>query len=43
MFGGSFGLYFTLFSLFLRFVPIVNQSQIKELLHRHRNPAVKRN
>lgn len=33
LYGGSFGLFFTLYFLFLRFVPVVNQSEIKQLLH----------
>lgn len=33
LFSGSFGLFFTLFLLFLRFVPVVNQSEVKALAH----------
>lgn len=36
LYGGSFGLFFTLYFLFLRFLPIVNQSEVKELLHLRR-------
>lgn len=33
LYGGSFGLFFTLYFLFIRLVPIVNQSEIKKLIH----------
>lgn len=32
LFTGSFGLFFTLFFLFLRFLPVVNQSEVKALV-----------
>lgn len=32
LYAGSFGLFFTLYFLFLRFVPVVNQSEVKQLL-----------
>lgn len=34
LFIGSLGLFFTLFFLFLRFLPVVNQSDVKELVRR---------
>jgi len=39
LFAGSFGLFFTLYFLFLRFLPVVNLSEVKALLHERRRSA----
>ncbi len=36
---GSFGLFFTLFLLFCRFLPIVAMSEVKQVMHHVDGPA----
>jgi molybdopterin-containing oxidoreductase family membrane subunit len=38
---GSFGLFFTLFLLFCRFLPIVAMSEVKQVMHHVDGPAAK--
>ena len=41
-FAGSFGLFFTLFLLFCRFLPMIAMAEVKGVLHRPEDEAVKR-
>lgn len=38
LFAGSLGLFFTLYLLFVRFLPVVNQSEVKALIHERSAP-----